>query len=161
MCACFRNIFMDLNKVLGNDIKGFMTLYCLLVSLCNYESCVYLKRKLYEVLVYLLLYVDDILIASGYKSEIFEIRKLLSSEFEMKDLGTAKKILGMEILRDRGRRSLVLSQRLYIEKVIARFNMLKSKTVTTPLGQQFKLSIAQAPQTDEEKQYMSQDPYAS
>lgn len=111
--------------------------------------------------MYLLLYVDDILIASGYKSEIFEIRKLLSSEFEMKDLGTAKKILGMGILRDRGRRSLVLSQRLYIEKVIARFNMLKSKTVTTPLGQQFKLSISQAPQTDEEKQYMSQDPYAS
>lgn len=45
--------------------------------------------------VYLLLYVVDILITSKIKEEISEIKMLLSSEFEMKDLGCAKQILGM------------------------------------------------------------------
>lgn len=51
--------------------------------------------------VYLLLYVDDILIASESQYEIYKIMKLLSSEFEMKDLDCANKILGMKITRDR------------------------------------------------------------
>ena len=40
----------------------------------------------------------------------------------MKDLGAAKKILGMEILRDRVARRLSVSQKGYIEKVFHRFN---------------------------------------
>ena len=56
---------------------------------------------LMDHLYILLLYVDDILIAAKSKKEITTLKKLLSSEFEMKDLGAAKKILGMEITRDR------------------------------------------------------------
>ena len=41
------------------------------------------------------------LIAAKSKKEITTLKKLLSSEFEMKDLGAAKKILGMEITRDK------------------------------------------------------------
>ena len=51
--------------------------------------------------IYLLLYVDDMLIASKSRKEITTIKKLLSSEFDMNDLGVAKKILGMEITRDK------------------------------------------------------------
>jgi len=43
------------------------------------------------------LYVDDMIIASKSKSVIDKLKKDLSSEFEMKDLGEAKKVLGMEI----------------------------------------------------------------
>uniref|UniRef100_A0A3Q7EAK5 Reverse transcriptase Ty1/copia-type domain-containing protein n=1 Tax=Solanum lycopersicum TaxID=4081 RepID=A0A3Q7EAK5_SOLLC len=57
---------------------------------------------------------------------------LLSAEFEMKDLGAARKILGMEIIRDRERRKLFLSQRSYIQKVLARFGMSSSKPIDTP-----------------------------
>ena len=49
----------------------------------------------------LLLYVDDMLIAAKSRIEITTLKKLLSSEFYMKDLGAAKKILGMEITRDK------------------------------------------------------------
>lgn len=62
---------------------------------CSYDSCVYFRREVEEVNVFLLLYVDVILIASKSKEEISEIKKLLSSKFEMKDLGYAKQILGM------------------------------------------------------------------
>ena len=66
----------------------------------NYDSCVYLKTVNGST-IYLLLYVDDMLIAAKSMSEINELKKQLGNEFEMKDLGAAKKILGMEISRDR------------------------------------------------------------
>src|SRR6266542_3545243 len=64
----------------------------------NYDSCVYLKT-VYGSVIYLLLYVDDISIAAKDKSEIAKLKAQLSKEFEMKDLGVAKKILGMKIIR--------------------------------------------------------------
>jgi len=48
----------------------------------------------------LLLYVDDMLIASRDKFSIRKLKTQLSNEFEMKELGAAKKILGMEICKD-------------------------------------------------------------
>jgi len=47
-----------------------------------------------------LLYVDDMLIAFKSKSTIDKLKKDLSSELEMNDLGEAKKVLGMEIERE-------------------------------------------------------------
>jgi hypothetical protein len=66
----------------------------------KYDSCVYIKHVNGSP-IYLLLYVDDMLIAAKSRKEITTLKRLLSSEFEMKDLGAAKKILGMEITRDR------------------------------------------------------------
>ena len=51
--------------------------------------------------IYLLLYVDDMLLISKSKSKICELKKILNTEFYMKDLGNAKKILGMNIERKR------------------------------------------------------------
>ena len=63
------------------------------------------------------------LIAAKSKEEIRTVKAQLNNEFEMKDLGAAKKILGMEILRNRVAGRLSLSQKGYIEKVLHRFNM--------------------------------------
>ena len=52
-------------------------------------------------MVYLLLYVDDILIASKDKMEVDHIKQQLHDEFEMKGLGLTKRTLGIEITRDR------------------------------------------------------------
>uniref|UniRef100_A0A3Q7GGR2 Reverse transcriptase Ty1/copia-type domain-containing protein n=1 Tax=Solanum lycopersicum TaxID=4081 RepID=A0A3Q7GGR2_SOLLC len=51
----------------------------------------------------------------------------------MKDLGAARKILGMEIIRDRESRKLFLSQRSYIQKVLERFGISSSKPIDTPV----------------------------
>ncbi|KAE8725588.1 hypothetical protein F3Y22_tig00008386pilonHSYRG00069 [Hibiscus syriacus] len=61
--------------------------------------------------IYLLLYFDDMLIASKSQKEIDKLKAQLNQEFEMKDLGEAKKILGMEISRDRQRGKLCLTQK--------------------------------------------------
>ena len=50
---------------------------------------------------FLLLYVDDMLIAAKSMIEDNKLKSLLSKAFDMKDLGVAKKILGMEIHMDR------------------------------------------------------------
>ncbi len=79
----------------------------------------------------------------------------------MKDLGAAKQILGMRILRDRVNGLLKLSQEEYVKKVINRFNMDEAKPVNTPLASHFKLTKAQSPSTEQEKTYMNKVPYAS
>ncbi|RZB80703.1 Retrovirus-related Pol polyprotein from transposon TNT 1-94 [Glycine soja] len=111
--------------------------------------------------VILLLYVDDILIASNSKSEVEKLNSELSREFEMKDLGVAKRILEIEIKRDRKRKLLFLSQELYLRKVLERFGISNSKPVTTPMSQQFKLSTSQAPKTHDDIIYMEGIPYAN
>ena len=62
------------------------------------DRCVYFKELKNGEYIYLLLYVDDILTTSKNKLQVCELKVLLSSEFEMKDLGDAKKILGMKSL---------------------------------------------------------------
>uniref|UniRef100_A0A803P381 Integrase catalytic domain-containing protein n=1 Tax=Cannabis sativa TaxID=3483 RepID=A0A803P381_CANSA len=84
----------------------------------------------------------------------------VSVEFKMKDLGEAKRILGIDIKRDRPER-LSLSQKGYIEKLIDKFCMNEAKFVSTFLAQHFKLTQNQSARTKEEKMYMDTMPYAS
>ena len=61
-----------------------------------------------------MLYVDDMLIASKSRYAIDKLKKDLSFEFEMKDLGEVKKVLGMEIERDRRSGKVSLTQKGYL-----------------------------------------------
>ncbi|KAL5768311.1 hypothetical protein ACOSQ2_015094 [Xanthoceras sorbifolium] len=130
-------------------------------SRSNYDSCVYFRKTDDGSFVYLLLYVDDMLIAAKKLSDIDKLKKQLKNEFEMKDLGAAKKILGMEIKRNRKEGKLFLTQRGYIEKVLERFGMKNAKPVSTPLAAHFRLSAALSPKTESEKRYMTRVPYSS
>ncbi|KAH9793297.1 hypothetical protein KPL71_004477 [Citrus sinensis] len=67
----------------------------------EHDHCIYFRRLLDGAFIYLLLYVDDMLIVSKNINEIERLNKQLASEFEMKDLGDAQRILGMEIHRDK------------------------------------------------------------
>ena len=94
------------------------------------------------------------LIAAKSIKEITTLKKQLSSEFEMKDIGPAKKILGIKISRDGKFRLLFLSQENYIKKVIHHFNMHDAKSVSTPIAAHFKLSALQCPSSDKDIEYM-------
>lgn len=80
------------------------------------------------------------LLASKDLEEIKTVKNMLASRFEMKDLGPARRILGMDIERNREGGVLTLSQSGYIRKILHAFNMTEAKTVTTPIGSQFRLS---------------------
>lgn len=59
-----------------------------------YDLCVYSKGSDLGNMAYLLLYIDDMLIASKGKKIVEKLKEVLSAEFEMKDLGPTKRILG-------------------------------------------------------------------
>jgi hypothetical protein len=58
-------------------------------------SVVYYRQLSDGSLIYLLLYLDDMLIAAKSMFEVKRSKYLLGDEFEMKDLGSANKILGL------------------------------------------------------------------
>ena len=128
---------------------------------CEYDCCVYLKSLDDGSSIFLLLYVDDMLIAAKSTSEVNKLKILLSREFDMKNLRAAKKILRMEIRRERALWRLWLFQRGYVGKVLERFIMENAKPVSTPLANHFRLSTTQCPKIDDDVQDMSKVPYAS
>jgi len=112
--------------------------------------------------IYLLLYVYDMLIVSKSRSAIDKLKKDLSFEFEIKGLGEAKKVLGMEIERDRRSGKVSLTQNGYLQKVLQRLNIDgDTKSVSTPLAPHFMLKATMSPTTIEECEYMTRVPYAS
>ena len=86
---------------------------------------------------------------------------MCSSDLEMKDLGAANYILGMEIKRDQVKRKLWLNQRKFVEAILHRFNMQDSKPVKVPTPVGARLSTKQCPKTQEKEEDMSRVPYAS
>lgn len=123
----------------------------------SYDDYVYIKKVNGVAVAYILLYVDDMLLAGPSMKEVQKIKDELQSCFDMK----AKKILGMDILRNRSSGELWLTQSDYIERVLKRFNMSNVKEAATPLSQSFKLSKSQAPKSKQESLEMDQIPYAS
>nr|GEU41699.1 putative reverse transcriptase domain-containing protein [Tanacetum cinerariifolium] len=91
---------------------------------------------------------------------INDLKALLKIEFEMKDVGVAKKILGMEIWRDRKAGWLWVSHEKYVEKVLQEFYVDQSKPVSTPLTAHFKLDRSTILGTDKEVKYMKMVPYS-
>lgn len=67
----------------------------------------------------------------------------------------------MDILRDKKKKTLYISQYNYYIKTLKKFNMLEAKPVNIPLAQHFKLSAENSPKEDEEDhlEYMSKKPY--
>nr|GEW03723.1 retrovirus-related Pol polyprotein from transposon TNT 1-94 [Tanacetum cinerariifolium] len=105
---------------------------------CGFDQCedidfnkIYVEKPEDGSFLYLVLYVDDMLIYAPNKDQIRELKDQLSNEFDMKDLGAAKRILGVEIRRDR------------------------------EMEPHFKLSSHEFPKSEEDKEDMSRVSYSS
>ncbi|RVW38606.1 Retrovirus-related Pol polyprotein from transposon TNT 1-94 [Vitis vinifera] len=124
------------------------------------DLCIYLKFSGSKFII-LVLYVDDILLASSDVGLLHETKRFLSSKFDMKDLGNASFVLGIQIHRDRSRGILGLSQKAYIDKVLSRFGMSNCAPGDTPVAKGDKFSLHQCPKNELEKKDMERFPYAS
>lgn len=125
------------------------------------DNCVYFRQISNGSLIYLLLFVNDMLIVAKNSAEINMLKDQLNGEFEMKDLGNGKKILGMEICRDRKAGISYLSQKKYIEKVLKCLCMENYKSVSILLASHFRLNAEMSQKTEEERENMSRVPYPS
>lgn len=112
----------------------------------NYGSCVYYRIMSSRDGLYLLFYVDDMLIITcKHREDIERLTTQLSSEFEIKKLGATSGIPSMQI----------------VKKVINRFAMGYSKPLSTPLATHFRLSKQQEPIEDVDVAYIKNIPYSS
>jgi hypothetical protein len=91
--------------------------------------------------IYVALYVDDMLLIGNILDEIKEVKKQLSSKFNMKALGVANFILGMEINKDQAARKLWLNQKKNIETILKCFNMQDCKPLKVSISLRARLTI--------------------
>ena len=97
-----------------------------------HEPCLYTYRENGNVAV-IVLYVDDMLIASNDEKKMEEIKECLEKAFEMKDLGEPSQFLGMRIKRDRVNRIIQIDQAEYAEKILERFGMKQCVPKLAPM----------------------------
>lgn len=102
------------------------------------DPCLYVKGSESSQII-LVLYVDDLLVVSRQLKAVEAVKRCLSSEFEMSDVGEVRTFLGMRIDRDVEGRSLRISQRVFLENLLRRFNMSECKAASTPIECRLRL----------------------
>ncbi|RVW62261.1 Retrovirus-related Pol polyprotein from transposon RE1 [Vitis vinifera] len=103
------------------------------------DHTLFFKKSHAGKLAILIVYVDDIILSGNDMGELQNLKKYLSEEFEVKDLGNLKYFLGMEVARSR--KGIVVSQRKYILDLLKETGMLGCKPIDTPMDSQKKLGI--------------------
>lgn len=89
------------------------------------DPCIYYCRG-----VWILLYVDDVILMSHCQERVMEIIDQISCRLDVKDLGPLHNFLGITFRR--GLSGAVLSQEHYVESILSRFGMSQCKPVKTP-----------------------------
>lgn len=99
------------------------------------EPCIYI-HKTENSLMIVALYVDDFYVFYNNELHKNKLFKLLTKEFDCKQLGTLKNCLGINVTREGN--TLRLDQKDYIRKLLKRFGMEQCKPVSTPMAVNFK-----------------------
>jgi hypothetical protein len=110
--------------------------------------------------IWLLVYVDDMLLASNCRGFLDGFKLEMSKHFEMKDLGEARHFLGMHITRDRSKKLLTINQSSFLEQILSEAQMSDCRPVSTPMVPNISLTKASAPLTQSEVQQFAHMPYA-
>ena len=91
------------------------------------------------VTLYVLIYVDDIVITGNDTKAIDKFIAQLGNRFSLKDMGDLNYFLGIEAHRTG--RGLLLTQQKYITDLLARCNMLDATPVSTPMSPSHSLQL--------------------
>lgn len=109
------------------------------------DPCLYIYQE-GDVFMALIVHVEDQLIASNNRQRLDQFKKRLNDRFECKDSGPVNYFLGFNVSRSRESRTLTISQRHYLEGVLARFGMSDSHPARTP----FPVGFQAKPATNQE-----------
>ena len=108
-------------------------------------------RKAGVSLVFVVVYVDDIILTGTDVNEISSLRNFLHDQFKIKDLGKLHYFLGLEILyRHDG---VIVSQRKFTSDLLKDFDMLSCKTTSSPLDYTEKLKATDGKLLTDPTQY--------
>lgn len=104
------------------------------------DPCLYVHQDP-AVRLFLILYVDDILLFAKEKEDMSKVKETLQEHFETRDLGPSSGFVGMEIRRDESG-GILLTQEHYVRELTERFGLGKSKAMNTPLPSTWTLEGA-------------------
>jgi histone deacetylase 1/2 len=105
-------------------------------SKCDPSLFIFTKDK---HVVYLLVYVDDIIITGSSTTLVQTLVQKLDSAFSLKQLGELDYFLGIEV-KNLSDGSLLLTQSKYLKDLLIKTNMLDCKPIATPMMSSCKLS---------------------
>lgn len=105
--------------------------------------------------IYMLVYVDDIIVTGSSTSDITQLIQTLSKEFKLKDMGKLQFFLGMELTPIGITGSYVLSQHRYISDILRQTNMHEAKSVSTPMPSTMKLTATDGTPMEDKSLYRS------
>ena len=86
-------------------------------------------------------HVDNLLVFTKTKTLVDNLYLEITTKtkLDVSNLGEIKEFLGVEIIRDRSKRSLYLTQRSFINKILSKFNKANNKPKNLPLPLGIKL----------------------
>lgn len=97
----------------------------------NLDDATLFVKKVRKIMVYLVVYVDDLLMTRNNESYIASIKKELKKGFEMTDLGHLHYYLGIEVTQDP--KYIFISQYNYIGELFKRFGMVDRNPISAPM----------------------------
>lgn len=104
----------------------------------NSDHTLFIKKQ-HGKITALIIYVDDMIVIGNDPKEMKALQNYLSREFEMKDLGTLKYFLGIEV--SRSKRRIFLSQRKYALDLLQETGMSACQPVDTPVEEGLNLCV--------------------
>ncbi|RDX80698.1 Copia protein, partial [Mucuna pruriens] len=101
--------------------------------------------------VYLVVYVDDIVITGNYDMKIFQLKQYLFNHFQTKDLGHLKYFLDIEVAQSK--EDIVISQRKYVLDILQETSMSNCRLVNSPMDPNMKLMVKHGESYSDPKRY--------
>ena len=97
------------------------------------DACIYTRRSAAGALVWVAVYVDDLLIMADSDKDMAAFKNAISTRFKMKDLGEPDLCLGIKVRHDKAGGTVTLSQEHYLRALLDDFGMADCKPLGTPL----------------------------
>lgn len=95
------------------------------------DPCLY-SKKINDGYCYVIVYVDDLIVASSTTEQMMQIENIFKPHFRMQNLGPIRHYLGMEVTQD-GEGNFELNQSAYIMKIASDFGLRDAKAARTPM----------------------------
>jgi hypothetical protein len=105
------------------------------------DPCLYVKKG--KVPIYIVVYVDDMLVASADEQLLKKTKMTIANRFKIEDMGQIKHFLGVEIEHKAEEKKVWLGQKTMIQDLLERTKMNDCKPATTPTASGQKLEKAQ------------------
>jgi hypothetical protein len=117
----------------------------------NLDDATLFLKKVGKIVVYLVVYVDYLLMTWNNESFITSIKKELKKGFEMIDLGHIHYYLGIEVTQDQ--KYIFIPQMKYIGELLSRFGMVDCNTIFTPMERNLNLTSKEGNEFEDETKY--------